>query len=216
VVWRSATCFPASSTDRAAISTIAPRTHTDRRDAESGRCNGLNRPSRPRASSSLTHSFMATSIHAETPWQPPPIAQSGPRHSMSGSRRRALSIRRDQQCNRTPGPTSPLEVNVTMPEVGLSRRMHKAASPSRRMHHNQQLCRGAKRPRDREPDELRGSRPVLRERGGETPPRHSTVLPCSGCKIGNTRVSRMDCVSAGCGVGTELRAPAGLIPARSG
>ena len=25
----------------------------------------------------------------------------------------------------------------------------------------------------REPDELRGSRPVLRERGGETPPRHS-------------------------------------------
>jgi hypothetical protein len=25
-----------------------------------------------------------------------------------------------------------------------------------------------------EPDEPRGSRPVLRERGGETPPRHST------------------------------------------
>ncbi len=25
----------------------------------------------------------------------------------------------------------------------------------------------------REPDEPRGSRPVLRERGGETPPRHS-------------------------------------------
>jgi hypothetical protein len=114
--WRSATCFPASSTDRAAISTIAPRTHTDRRDAESGRCNRLNRPSRPRASSSLTHSFMATSIHADTSWQPPPTAQSGPRHSTSGSRRRALSIRRDQQCNRPPGPTSPLEVNVTMPQ----------------------------------------------------------------------------------------------------
>ena len=79
------------------------------------RCNGLNRPSRPRASSLLTQSFMATSIHAENSWQPPPTAQSGPRHSMSGSRRRALSIRRDQQCNRPPGPTSPLEVNVTLP-----------------------------------------------------------------------------------------------------
>jgi DDE domain len=67
-----------------------------RRDAESGRCNGSNRPSRPRASSLLTHSFMATAIHADTSWQPPPTAQSGPRHSMSGSRRRALSIRRDQ------------------------------------------------------------------------------------------------------------------------
>jgi transposase len=32
MVWRNATCFPASSTDRAAISTIAPRTHTDRHD----------------------------------------------------------------------------------------------------------------------------------------------------------------------------------------
>src|ERR1700722_15686684 len=115
MVWRSATCCPASSTDRAAISTIAPRIHTDRRDAESGRCNGLNRPSRPRASSLLTQSFMATSIHAENSWQPPPTAQSGPRHSMSGSRRRALSIRRDQQCNPPPGPTSPLEVNVTLP-----------------------------------------------------------------------------------------------------
>ena len=58
----------ASSTDRAAISTIARRTHTDRRDAESGRCNGLNRPSRPRMSSSHTQSFMATSIHADTSW----------------------------------------------------------------------------------------------------------------------------------------------------
>ena len=37
---------------------------------------------------------------------------------MSGSRRRALSIRRDQQRNRPPGPTSPLEVNVTMPTDG--------------------------------------------------------------------------------------------------
>ena len=119
MVWRSVTCCPASSTDRAAISTIAPRTHTDRRATESGRCNGLNRPSRPRISSSLTHSFMATSIHADTSWQPPPTAQSGPRHSMSGSRRRALSIRRDQQGNRTPGPTSPLEVNVTMPLIFL-------------------------------------------------------------------------------------------------
>ena len=90
-------------------------TWTDRRDAESGRCNGLNRPSRPRISSLLTHSFMATSIHADTSWQPPPTAQSGPRHSMSGSRRRALSIRRDQQSNRPPSPTSPLEVNVTLP-----------------------------------------------------------------------------------------------------
>jgi hypothetical protein len=62
---------------------------------------------------------MATSIHADTSWQPPPIAQSGPRHSMSGSRRRALSIRRDQQCNRPPGSTSPLEVNVTMPAAGM-------------------------------------------------------------------------------------------------
>jgi type IV secretion system protein VirD4 len=34
---------------------------------------------------------------------------------MSGSRRPALSVRRDQQCNRPPEPTSPLEVNVTMP-----------------------------------------------------------------------------------------------------
>jgi hypothetical protein len=58
---------------------------------------------------------MATSIHADTYWQPPPTVQSGPRLSMFGSRRRALSIRRDQQCNPPPGPTSPLEVNVTMP-----------------------------------------------------------------------------------------------------
>ena len=50
----------------AAISTIAPRTHIDRRDAESGRCNGLNRASRPRTPSPLTHSFMATSIHVDT------------------------------------------------------------------------------------------------------------------------------------------------------
>jgi hypothetical protein len=64
---------------------------------------------------------MATSIHADTSWQLPPTAQSGPRHSMSGSRRRALSIRRDQQGNRPPGPTSPLEVNVTMPFPGRCR-----------------------------------------------------------------------------------------------
>src|SRR5271166_6573635 len=30
-----------------------------------------------------------------------------------------------------------------------------------------------------EPDEPRGSRPVLGERGGEIPPRHSTENPCS-------------------------------------
>jgi hypothetical protein len=64
---------------------------------------------------------MATSIHADTSWQPPPTAQSGPRHSISGSRRRALTIRRDQQGNRPPGPTSPLEVIVTMPVPGRCR-----------------------------------------------------------------------------------------------
>ena len=31
----------------------------------------------------------------------------------------------------------------------------------------------------REPDEPRGSRPVLRERGGETPPRHSPAARAS-------------------------------------
>jgi hypothetical protein len=116
MVWRSATCFPTSSTDRAATSTIAPRTHIDRRGVGSGRCNGSNRPSRPMASSPLTRSFMAISIHADTSCQPPHIARSDPRRSMSGSRRRALGIRRDRQGNLPLGPASPSEVNVTIPD----------------------------------------------------------------------------------------------------
>jgi hypothetical protein len=38
-----------------------------------------------------------------------------------------------------------------------------------------------------EPDEPRGSRPVLRERGGETPPRHST-----GARGLSTRIGKAD------------------------
>ena len=106
--WRSATCFPASSTDRAAISTIAPRTHTDRRATESGRCNGLNRPSRPRISSSLTHSFMATSIHADTSWQPRPTVPSAQRYSVSGSRRRAPGPPHDMHSIDKIGSVSPI------------------------------------------------------------------------------------------------------------
>jgi transposase-like protein len=58
------TCFPTSSTDKADISTIVPRIHIDRRGAENGKCSGSNRQGRPRTSSPLTHSSMATSIHA--------------------------------------------------------------------------------------------------------------------------------------------------------
>jgi hypothetical protein len=73
-VWRRATCFPGSCTGSAATSTIAPRTHIDRRDVGSDRCNGFNRPSRPRISSPRARSFMVTSIHADTSFQPLPTA----------------------------------------------------------------------------------------------------------------------------------------------
>jgi hypothetical protein len=41
---------------------------------------------------------------------------------MSGSRRRALEIRRDRQGNRPLGPTPPLEANVTRSRPQLSTR----------------------------------------------------------------------------------------------
>ena len=58
----------------------------------------------------------AHAFHADISCQPPLIAQSGPRRSMSGSRRRALGIRRDQQRKPPSGPhVTTFEVNVTMP-----------------------------------------------------------------------------------------------------
>src|SRR5262245_17269159 len=58
-------CFPASSTDKADTSTIVPRTRIDRRDDESGRCNGSNRPNKRKTSSPLIRSSTATSVHVD-------------------------------------------------------------------------------------------------------------------------------------------------------
>jgi len=50
-----------------------PRTRIDRRDDESGRCNGSNRPNKPRTSSPLTPSSTVTSILVDTNFLPMPI-----------------------------------------------------------------------------------------------------------------------------------------------
>src|SRR5262249_22526248 len=81
-----------SSTDKAGISTIAPRTHIDRHGAENARCNGSNRPDRPSVSFLLTRSSMATSIHAGISWQRTHIVRSEMTLLMSGIRRRAPSM----------------------------------------------------------------------------------------------------------------------------
>ena len=110
-----ATCFPVSSTDKAAISTIAPRTHIDRRDVESGKCNASSRLSKHRTSSLRTRSSTATSTHADTKWLPETTEPYGRRHSMRGGRTHAPGARHDYASRRTTGSALPSQVNVTMP-----------------------------------------------------------------------------------------------------
>ena len=111
-----ATCFPVSSTDKAAISTIAPRTHIDRRDVESGKCNASSRLSKHRTSSLRTRSSTATSTHADTKWLPETTEPYGRRHSMRGGRTHAPGARHDYASRRTTGSALPSQVNVTMPQ----------------------------------------------------------------------------------------------------
>jgi transposase-like protein len=49
------------------------RTHIDRRDDESGRCNGSNRPNKRRTFSPLIRASTVTSVHVGTNLQPMPI-----------------------------------------------------------------------------------------------------------------------------------------------
>jgi hypothetical protein len=63
---RKVSCSLVFNTARAAPSIIAPRTHTDRQDAENGRCNVSNLPSRLKTSSPLMPSSTANFIRADT------------------------------------------------------------------------------------------------------------------------------------------------------
>jgi transposase-like protein len=87
--------LPGSSTDKAGISTIVPRTHIDRHGAENARCSGSSRWTRRKPSSPLTRSSIATSIHVGISWQLTHIVRSETRHLMSGIRRLAPSMRLD-------------------------------------------------------------------------------------------------------------------------
>jgi hypothetical protein len=66
-----------------------------RRDDESGRCNGSNRPNKRRTSSPHIPSSTATSIHVDINLQPMPMGRSGRTLSKSGTRRHAPNTRRD-------------------------------------------------------------------------------------------------------------------------
>lgn len=64
--WHTANYFQRLNTVKADARATARKTHTDRRDAASGRCNGSNHDSKLGPSFSLRHSFMGISIRAAT------------------------------------------------------------------------------------------------------------------------------------------------------
>jgi hypothetical protein len=94
-----------SSIDKADISITVPRTHTDRRDGENGRCSASNHRTKRSVSSQLTHSSTDTFIHADIKCQPQSTARFGAMPSTSGTMRRVSNTRRDVFCI----------ANVTMP-----------------------------------------------------------------------------------------------------
>ena len=72
-------------------------------------------PNKPRVSSPLTRSSMATFVRVGTDWQPVSTARPGLRHSISGSRTTALGTPHDRREFVALVPRRPPNVNVTMP-----------------------------------------------------------------------------------------------------
>jgi hypothetical protein len=63
-MWRGEICFSMSNTSKTDISTTALRTHIDRPGDD--RCSVSSLQSKPRRFSPLMHSYMITSIRADT------------------------------------------------------------------------------------------------------------------------------------------------------
>ena len=114
--WRSATCFPGVEHRQSRyLNNRAENSHRPTRRRER-QMQPFKSPEQAQGFL-FAHAFIHGHIHPRRHL----MAASAYRAVRSTafnvcSRRRALSIRRDQQCNRPPGPTSPLEVNVTMPQ----------------------------------------------------------------------------------------------------